>query len=178
MTSPLAKYAAVALTSVVLGCLLGWFGHNFAPAPSNVTTVTFFDDWRVICPALQQADHACQLRQDLVDAKSRAEVAHLSIGNRAGAAVLTATVPYDVLIQPGLGLSLDGGKVQAYPFQTCDGTGCLARIPADEALSKALGAAKQGRLLFAGLDKKVIAVSFSLRGFPEAQAQFAAGSRK
>ena len=181
MTMPgsgsLAKYTAVALLSLVVGGALGWFGHDFAPMPSNVMTTTFFDDWRVICPALRQPDPSCQLRQDLLNAQSRAEVAHLVIASGAGGAVLTATLPYDVLIQPGLGLSLDGGKVQAYPFQTCDSTGCVARIPADEGLRNALRAAKQGRLLFAGLDKKVIALPFSLRGFSEAEAAFAARRR-
>lgn len=174
----LARYAAVAVLSILVGGLLGWFGRDFAPKPSNVMTTTFFDDWRVICPPLRQADSSCQLRQDLLNAKSRAEVAHLVMANGAGAPVLTATLPYDVLIQPGLGLSLDGGKVQVFPFQTCDGTGCVARIPIDEALRKALRAAKQGRLLFAGLDKKVIALAFSLHGFSEAEAAFAAGARR
>jgi invasion protein IalB len=174
----LARYAAVALLSVLVGGLLGWFGHDFAPMPSNVMTTAFFDDWRVICPALRQADPSCQLRQDLLNAKSRAEVAHLVIANGAGGTVLTATLPYDVLIQPGVGLSLNGGKVQVFPFQTCDSTGCVARIPADEELRGALRAAKQGRLLFAGLDKKVIALPFSLRGFSEAEAAFAAGARR
>ena len=172
----LARYAAVALLGILVGGLLGWVGHDFAPKPSNVMTTTFFEDWRVICPPLRQADSSCQLRQDLLNAKSRAEVAHLVMG--AGGPVLTATLPYDILIQPGLGLSLDGGKVQVFPFQTCDGTGCVARIPADEALRKALRTAKQGRLLFAGLDKKVIALPFSLRGFSEAEAAFAAGARR
>ena len=173
-----AGYAAVALVSVAAGGLLGWFGHDFAPGPSNVMTVTFFDDWRVICPPLRQADQSCQLRQDLLNAKTRAEVAHLSITSGTGGAVLTATVPYDVLIQPGLGLSLDGAKAQVYPLQTCDSTGCVARIPADETLRGALRNAKEARLLFAGLDKKVIALPFSLRGFSDADATFTASARR
>jgi len=173
-----ARYAAVVLVSVAAGGLIGWFGRDFAPGPANVMTVTFFEDWRVICPPLRQSEQSCQLRQDLLNAKSRAEIAHLVIGKGAGGTVLTATVPYDVLIPPGLGLSLDDGKVQVYPLQTCDSTGCVARIPADEKLRGALRAAKQGRLLFAGLDKKVIALPFSLRGFSEAEAAFAASARR
>ena len=164
--------AGIAAAILVLGLIVGWFGHKALSAPPDIPTVAVYDDWRVACPQSTIKDATCEIQQDVLDAKSHSELARISVFKMKDANTLLVTVPYNVLLDPGIGLGLGNDKPRIYPFETCNGVGCVVRIPFDDGLAKAIGAAQQARILFAGLDGKPVGLPFSLKGYKEALAAF------
>ncbi len=163
---------AIAALLLVVGLIVGWFGHKAMSAPADIPTVAVYQDWRVACPASTDKDATCEIQQDVLDSKSRSELARLSIFRMKDASTLVVTVPFNVLLDPGIGLSLGKDKPRVYPFETCNAVGCVVRIDFTDDLAKAIGAAPDARILFAGLDGKPVGLPFSLKGYKEAIALF------
>jgi invasion protein IalB len=168
----------------LIGGIVGWVGHGLISAsdrvrtismnPNRVATISIYDDWRLTCPQANQAGSACSLAQDVVDEKSRSEIAHLEMGRAPDGMRLVVTMPYDVALQPGLGLSLDSGTPVVRPYETCNTVGCIATIPVDDKLMSSLRQAKQARVLFvSALNNKTIGLSISLKGFDRGETAFA-----
>ena len=159
------------------GAAVGWISHSVMTTV-NVPTVASYEDWRVSCPAPSQAAGSCMLVQDLVDRNSRREVAHLTISETKTGRVMLATVPFDVALGSGLGLAIGKDKVRLYRYRTCSRAGCIAPIPADDALIASLRQAQSARLLFVSLDNRTIGLPFSLKGFAPAYDGFAVQQRR
>ncbi|HXC55427.1 MAG TPA: invasion associated locus B family protein [Rhizomicrobium sp.] len=170
--------SAIAVLLLVIGLLAGWFGHKALSAPADLPTVAVYDDWRLACPKLSDKDATCELQQDVLDAKSHTELARLSIFRLKDASTMIVTVPYNVLLDPGIGLALGKDKPRVYPFETCNGVGCVVRIPYDDDLAKAIAATSDARILFAGLDGKPVGLPFSLKGFVDASKAFESNEAK
>jgi invasion protein IalB len=159
------------IVALIVGLLAGWFGHSMMTAkPEDVASIRMYGDWRLACPQPSAAKSGgCAMIEDVLDSQTRSEIAHLALGkNRAGNLEMIVTMPYDVLLEPGMGLSVGSDKIRVYPYQTCNGGGCMATIPVDDALANSLKNAKTARLLFAALNNKPIGLSFSLNGFDQA----------
>jgi invasion protein IalB len=177
--------SAIAAVLLIVGLVAGWFGHKALTAPPDVPTVSVFQDWRLACPALSEKDGSCEIQQDVLDAHSHTELARLSIfhfkdpnnSNKDGN-TLIVTVPFNVLLEPGIGLGLGNDRPRVYPYETCNGVGCIVRIDFDEDLAKAIGAAPQARILFAGLDGKPVGLPFSLKGYSEVTHAFTSAEAK
>ncbi|HEY5337258.1 MAG TPA: invasion associated locus B family protein, partial [Rhizomicrobium sp.] len=150
------------------GILAGWFARGGTGTPSDVATISFYNDWRLTCPAVDQKKHTCAISQDLVDSKSREQVANLTASLAPAGPVMVVTVPYNVLLEAGMALGFGSDKPKVYPYATCNMAGCVAQIPIDAAMRNSLRDAPQGKLLFEGLNKRVVQVSFSLNGFKRA----------
>jgi invasion protein IalB len=159
------------------GAAAGWIGHSLLTA-ANVPTVAIYDDWRLACPAPSQATGSCMLVQDLVDRNTQRPVAHLTISELKTGRILIATVPFNVVLGSGLGVGIGKDKMRVYRYRTCDKAGCIAQIPADDALMVSLRGAPNARLLFVGPDNKTISLPFSLKGFPGAYAGFTAQQKR
>lgn len=157
---------------LVIGLLAGWFLHGAASAPPDIPTVGVYDDWRLACPQSTTKDATCEIQQDVLDAKSHSELARLSIFKLKGESVMLVTVPYNVLLEPGIGLGFGNDKPLVYPFETCNGVGCIVKVPFNDALAKKLSGAPQARILFAGLDGKPVGLPFSLKGFKASYAAY------
>lgn len=151
-----------------MGLLAGWTGSRLASPLRGVPTVAFYGDWRVACPGVARKNRACELNREVIDGKSRSRVAALTLTRADSGMLLVVTVPLNILIRPGLGLALDAGRPRVYPFTTCLGTGCIARIPVDNALLAQLRKEPQARLQFAAPDRQVMQVAFPLAGFRRA----------
>lgn len=164
--------AGIAAAVLVLGLIMGWFGHKALNSPPDIPTVAVYDDWRVACPQSTLKDATCEIQQDVLDAKSHSELARIAIFKLKDANTLLVTVPYNVLLDPGIGLGLGNDKPRIYQFETCNGVGCVVKIAFDDGLAKAIGAAPQARILFAGLDGKPVGLPFSLKGYKEALAAY------
>ncbi|MEI9886223.1 MAG: invasion associated locus B family protein [Rhizomicrobium sp.] len=165
--------AAIAAVLLVLGLIVGWFGHKAAHSPPDIPTVAVYDDWRVLCPQTTTKDATCEIQQDVLDAKSHSELARLSVFKVKDADTLLVTVPFNVLLEPGIGIGLgNSDKPRVFPFETCNGVGCLVRIPFDEKLASDISGAQQPRILFAGLDGKPVGLPFSLKGYKDALAAY------
>jgi invasion protein IalB len=173
-----AARGGIAAVLLIVGLLVGWFGHKAISTPPDIPTVSVYQDWRLACPQSGDVDATCELQQDVLDAKSHTELARLSIFRLKGASTLVVTVPYNVLLDPGIGIGLGNDKPRVYPFETCNGVGCVVRITFDDDLASAIAAAPQARILFAGLDGKPVGLPFSLKGFKEANNAFASTEAK
>jgi invasion protein IalB len=160
--------AVTALFCLVLGLLLGWLAAHFFSLRMDAPTVAVFDNWRVACPAATAKNRLCGLTQDVVDGKSRAHVATLDLVHGPAGALLVITVPYNVLIQSGLGLALGSGKPRMYPFTTCNNVGCVARLGVDNSMRAAFRQEPQAKLLFVNRNRQTVQVNFVMRGFRRA----------
>jgi len=171
------RSAIVAVVAIV--CLaIGWFGHKALAAPPDVPTVSVYQDWRVACPPTSNKAGTCEIQQDVLDSQTHSELARLAIFQLNGSNTLIVTVPFNVLLDPGIGLGLGNDKPRVYPFETCNTVGCVVRIPFDDNLAKAVGAAPQARILLAGLDGKPVGLPFSLKGYQDALAAFSSAEAK
>jgi invasion protein IalB len=158
------------IVTLIVGLLIGWVGHGMASKPEDVASIRMYGDWRVACPQPSAASSGgCAMIEDVLDSQTHSEIAHLALGkNKAGATEMIVTMPFDVLLEPGMGLMVGTDKVRVYPYQTCNGVGCVATIAVDDKLASSLRGAKDARLLFAALNNKPIGLSFSLNGFDKA----------
>ncbi|HUO89980.1 MAG TPA: invasion associated locus B family protein [Rhizomicrobium sp.] len=174
-STPLRVTIAVVL--LLVGLVAGWFGHRALMSPPDIPTISVYQDWRVACPQVSDKNTSCEIQQDVLDAKSRTELARLSLFRfKDSGDTMVVTVPYNVLLDPGIGLGFGNDKPRVYPFETCNGVGCVVRIKFDADLAKAFDAAassnSQARILFAGLDGKPVGLPFSLKGYSDAIAAF------
>jgi invasion protein IalB len=158
---------ALGVVALVLGLIVGWFGHRAWASPPNVptTTIRIYADWRLACPNNSEDTSTCELRQDVLDDKTKSEIAQLSLIRVKGKNELYVTVPFNVLLEPGIALSLGSEKPRLYPYEVCNSVGCLVKVPVDDALINAIRNAPQARVLLAGLDGKPVGLPFSLKGF-------------
>jgi invasion protein IalB len=162
----------IPIASVVVGAVAGWFGHSLVAAPASVPSISMYQDWRLACPSPSDAKGSCAMVQDVVDERSRAEIAHLALGKTKTGLEMVITMPYDVLLAPGMGIAIGSDPVRVYPYQTCNSVGCIATLPVDDKMLASLRNAKQARVLFAMLNNKPVGLPFSLNGFNEANDAF------
>ena len=176
----LSASGALAALLLVVGLAGGWFAHKAVNGLPDIAMISVYDDWRLACPQSTQKDASCELQQDFVDAKTRSGLASLVIVRLKGDDTLIITVPYNVALEPGVGLVIGNDKPRVYPFETCNGVGCISQVKLDDALRSALAGASQLRVLVAGLDGKVAGVPFSIKGYSQAAAAYenAEGKRR
>jgi invasion protein IalB len=162
----------VAVLIFAVGVAVGWVGNG--SARPDVPTISIYDGWRLSCPPASQNDKPCAISNDLVDTKTHDRVAELAMLHTKKGTVLVVTAPFNVLLPEGLGLVLGKDKPRVYSFQACNTVGCIAEIKVDDALRNELRQTAQGKLLFGNLDRKTVAIEFSLQGFEQADKAFEA----
>lgn len=167
--------AALGAALLVIGLILGWVAHKAVASPPDVPTLMVYDDWRLACPKSTDKDAACNIQQDVLDAKTHSEIAQISISRtKTGTNEMLVVLPFNVLLEPGIGLAFNAtDKPLLYQYEVCEGIGCLVRIPLTDALTQKLLAAKESpRILFAGVDAKPVGLPFSLSGFKTAYTAY------
>jgi invasion protein IalB len=171
---------AIGAALLVLGLLIGWFGHKAASAPPDVASMSIYDDWRLTCPKASEKDLSCGMQLDVTDPKSQSAIARLEIFHAKGTNTNTmiVTVPFNVLLEPGIGIVLNKDKPKIYPYEVCNQVGCVVRVPFDDALANGMLNAKTAILLVAGLDGKAAGLPFSLKGFAAAHQAFVSDMAK
>jgi invasion protein IalB len=177
-----AARSVIAVLLLIIGLAIGWFGHQALKSPPDLATISVYDDWRLACPQLTQKDGSCEIQQDVLDAKSHTELARLSIFNVKTDKTLLITVPFNVLLEPGVGLRVGNDKPTFYPFESCSGVGCMVRVAFKDDVAKTFAGAaagnKQMQLVIAGLDGKFVALPFSLKGYQGGMAAFDSNDSK
>lgn len=180
-----AVRGGIAALLLIVGLLAGWFGHKALNGPPDLATISVYDDWRLACPQLTQKDGSCEIQQDVLDAKSHSELARLSIFTVKSDKTMLITVPFNVLLEPGVGIKVGDAKEDKpkfYPFESCNGVGCMVRIPFKEDVAKMFADAaagnKQIQLVIAGLDGKFVGLPFSLKGYQGGMAAFDSNDSK
>ncbi|MBL6937643.1 MAG: invasion associated locus B family protein [Alphaproteobacteria bacterium] len=177
-----AVRGGIAALLLIVGLLVGWFGHKGLMSPPDLATISVYDDWRLACPQLSQKDGSCEIQQDVLDAKTHTELARLSIFNVKADKNLLITVPFNVLLEPGVGIKIGDGKPTFYPFESCNGVGCMVRVAFKDDIAKtfkdAAAGNKQIQLVIAGLDGKFVGLPFSLKGYQGGIAAFDSNDSK
>lgn len=177
-----AVRGGLAALLLIVGLLAGWFGHKALTSPPDLATISVYDDWRLACPQLTQKDGSCEIQQDVLDAKTRTELARLSIFNVKTDKTLLITVPFNVLLEPGVGIRVGDAKPKFYPFESCNGVGCMVRIVFKDDVAKtfddAAAGSKQIQLVIAGLDGKFVGLPFSLKGYQGSMGAFDSNDSK
>ena len=158
--------------ALLVGLLLGWAVHGLTSYSPATETVTSFDGWRTACPASTAKEQGCEIVQDIMDSKTKSEIARVLITRDNGKQALGITLPLGVSLEPGVGLSFGKDPVQLIAYRTCNQGGCTAETPFDDKLQAAFNAGKDGRIIFAGLDNKPIPVPLILKGFGAAQKDY------
>src|ERR1700722_15661790 len=88
--------------ALLVGLVAGWAGHGLTGYSMNTDTITTAQDWRVACPSAATKDGNCQIVQDLLDSKTRSQIARFEIATDAGKRVMLFNLP--------LGVALDSGN--------------------------------------------------------------------
>lgn len=86
-------------------------------------------DWQLRCLRTQDGKDPCELYQLLRD-DQQTPVAEVSVIPFTGdaAAVLNFVAPLETDLQAGMGLQIDSGKANRYPFIVCAPIGCVSRL--------------------------------------------------
>ncbi len=175
-SNPVRIAAGAAL--LVLGLVVGWFGHRAASQQPDIATASQYDDWRLTCPKMTEKDGGCELSTDVPDEKGQTDLARLTIFRAKEGPTLVVMVPFNVLLDPGIGLAFGNDKPRIYPFEVCNGAGCLVRVKFDDDLSKAMLQAASARILVVGLDGKAAALPFSVKGLVAAHGAYVSDDGK
>ena len=154
--------------ALLVGLLIGWAVRGVATYNTSTESVTMYSDWRTACPPAMAKDQTCQMIEEVLDTRSQQPVVRIAIGAEKGKQEMIFTVPLGLALQPGMGVIFGTDPVRTFPYRTCNSVGCVAVYALDDKALSALNTAKDGRVLFAGLDGKPVAVPLSLKGYPEA----------
>lgn len=127
-------------------------------------------DWQLRCLRTQDGKDPCELYQLLRD-DQQTPVAEISVVPFSGeaAAVLNFVAPLETNLEAGMGLQIDAGKNNRYPFMVCAPIGCVSRIGMSQA---ELDSLKRGNkatvslLPFGGtMEENLVQLNVSLSGF-------------
>jgi invasion protein IalB len=170
--------AVIAAVVLVIGFFAGYFVHKAVSTPQDVPVAMQYDDWRLACPKLTEKDAGCELLLDVWDDKHTQLLSRLQIGKPKEGTTMLVTVPFNTLLDAGMGLQFGNDKPRLYKLEYCDEVGCVARIPFTDDIAKAMTASQSPRILVAGLDNKAAGLPFSLKGFAAAYKAFLADEGK
>lgn len=127
-------------------------------------------EWQLRCLRTQDGKDPCELYQLLRD-DQQTPVAEVSVIPFTGdaAAVLNFVAPLETDLQAGMGLQIDSGKANRYPFIVCAPIGCVSRLGmTDEELNllKRGNKATISLLPFGSRDEEnLVSLDLSLSGF-------------
>ena len=158
------------VAGLLVACLLvGWVAHGLIVRPADAPFITIYKQWRVVCPEPSAAKADCSLSQDVTDPKTNAIVVRFVMSGDPSAPKIDIAAPFNVLLPPALGLSLNAGAMQAVPYHTCNGFGCIATVT-DRKTYDAVLAASKIRVYYESLDAKVSGWELSMTGYGQAVA--------
>lgn len=127
-------------------------------------------DWQLRCLRTQDGKDPCELYQLLRD-DQQTPVAEISVVPFTGeaAAIMNFVAPLETNLEAGMGLQIDAGKNNRYPFMVCAPIGCVSRIGMSQA---ELDSLKRGNkatvslLPFGGtMEENLVRLNVSLSGF-------------
>lgn len=174
---------AIGAALLVIGLLSGYFIHKGIAAQPDIASSGEFDDWRLTCAKPSDKEHGCEMSVDVYDEKGASELARVQIFKAKEGPSMVVTVPYNVLLDPGIGIAFGNDKPRIYPFEVCGGMGCIVRAKFDGDLDNAMlkaanDKASSARILVAQLDGKPAALPFSLKGYAAAHKAYVSDDAK
>ncbi|MBU6297717.1 MAG: invasion associated locus B family protein [Alphaproteobacteria bacterium] len=161
------------LAVFLVGGIAGWIGRGVLAGPADVPTMSVYEDWHLLCPALKTKDGACEISQDVYEQRAGERLARIILAKEKDKSmVMYVTVPLQVLLEPGIGLKLGNDQVRVYQYKTCTEEGCLAVIPVDDQLLASLTKAQDAGIDVAQPNGKAAELPFSMKGYADAYGAF------
>jgi invasion protein IalB len=143
-------------------------------ATADRRTVTMqYGGWQVTCDeAGDPPQTVCSAAYRIVDKRTNATILTWLLGRRGDGQLLTELfVPTEVLIEPGVSMTLDEGPVYQADFVACGRSACKAILPLDAALASELSNATQATLSLTASNGKVTRFSMGIEGVAAALAE-------
>lgn len=129
--------------------------------------------WLMSCSNQGNPDELlCEFSQSLIVAQGNQRLATASFSRVAGQAATEAvmTVPFGVALADGVAVKVDTREVARLAYDSCDGQGCYAMGPVDDAWLQAMRGGNQLTATVKGRDGADIDLTFQLTGFSKAEA--------
>jgi len=141
-------------------------------AEKVVTTTTTYEGWTVTCTQAEGAEEkSCSANFRIVNQQNNQNVLVWLFGRNAKGEPLSEFLTLtDILIKPGLAVSLDGGKPVNAEFISCGTGGCRAAMMLDDKVISRMKAAKSVNIDMTRIDGQVIQFSFPIPGIEPALA--------
>ena len=101
------KFAFQVFVWLLLLAIGGAVGYSVAKLlrdDEHATVITVYQDWRLTCPPVGQ--RSCYADENLVDVRTGAVLARFSIAGARGQRDATITLPHNLLLPPGVALSV------------------------------------------------------------------------
>lgn len=139
------------------------------PAAVKKGTETQYGPWVYSCMEVPAgAPKNCVARLALHDKSRNVTVLNWLVGyNKDKELLMEITTPVDVLIAPGLKMSIADGPAQGFAYLSCAAVGCLTRITPDAQLLADLRKAKTAKLSIETPAGKAITFSIEVSGFAD-----------
>lgn len=147
---------------------------TFAQQPGPDSLLETYTDWQVRCQTATRDDtrvRSCGMQQNLarqLDDGSRRQILSFMITpTDSGDSVVTVVTPLGVGLARGLGISFDGGIVEA-DYVTCTQRGCIVREQLNDAVISAFRAGDNAAVIMEIVGQGEVSLSLSLNGFDAA----------
>lgn len=168
---------------LLFAVLLGALAANPAFAKDDPKVPTY-GDWGKVCEQGpkdkegKSVGEICYLFQNITNKENGKMVMQVRIGMAAQKKqpVMIVTLPLGVLIPSGAALMLEGMEPLKLPFLACAPEGCTTvGQPLDDKMLTAMKKGDKGAIRVALLNRKVLSLPVSLKGFTRAIAALQAG---
>jgi len=155
---------AISRIAVLASGAIGVLAANLVPASAQQAQLP--DGWFKACSKQEDVD-ICNV-QNIVTASSGQLVTGLSLIELKGKVnrkVFQVTVPTGRLVPPGIGLQIDGGKVQKLDYVICFPDRCVAEVQLSDQLVASFKKGSELMLTSVNFQNQANPVKVTLKGF-------------
>lgn len=142
-----------------------------SPGPSKVTTTTVtYDNWTVVCSrTADQKSPSCSASFRGINSQNQAVLVVWLFGRNAkGEKMAEFRTLTDVLIEPGLTITLPEGEPLKARFVSCGTSGCQAAMALDDDTIERLRPISSATLSMVRTDNQLIQFKLDLKGITQA----------
>lgn len=143
-------------------------------ASADRKTVTMqYGAWKVTCEeAADQPRPICSAAFRVFNKSTNATILTWLVGHSRDDSLLSEFfVPTEVLIEPGVSMTLEDGPAYKANYVACGKSACKAMLPLDAALASELASAKRATLSLTASNGKVTRFSMGIEGIAAALAE-------
>ena len=143
-------------------------------AAADRKTVTMqFGGWTVTCDEAGDPPQAvCSAAFRILDKNTNTTILTWMLGRSADDRLLTEFfVPTEVLIEPGVAVSLEDGPTYKADFVACGRSACKAILPLDPAIASELASATRATISLTASNGRVTRFSMGIEGIEAALAE-------
>lgn len=141
-------------------------GDKPSPGTTVTTTTTTYDGWTVVCSAAgKEKAKSCTANFRVVNQQNGANILVWMFGFNAKGEPMTEVFTFpDVVIKPGVRISLGEGEPMTAGFVSCSSGGCKASMALDGDAVALLKSAKTARMDITRTDGKVVQFKMEVPG--------------